>query len=985
MAKYMLAIVQKSYLALFVLLLISAGSTVQAQEAATELTGEASVVIFDDYLTGKSELRYYLIDRKKNKETRVFFGADAPDNFKTGKKFKVRGRGHARGLDVQTLTPLQESGSSSSPDNSAEAPVANAETRNVLTILVDFNDAYVDGAGMSYGISLQEAKDRMFNQTKNVAGLFYNASLGTLTIPADPDNDGTEDVFGPYQINDSYIGGDSNQCSPSTWVNLASAAWEAANPDKDISLYRHRHLIVPNYWDWGNRHCGWGGVAQVGCGTWCWAIGADPDSVFHGVTVHELGHNLGFNHARTDPDNDGYNNGDSEYGDSSDMMGGSRNWMKFNAPHAEDKGWVDPSAYEFRTVVPSASLQSFELLAMDEEAAKWPGLRALKLPRTSNTDYYFTWRLQAGDYNNVTSSYANRVNIHYGFDNSTYSYYVGTLAAGESFIDTYNNVTVTATSAVEITHTDGVTTTDVMGVEVCDNACSSIPAPSNLSATATSTNQINLAWNDNSDTEDGFDVERSADGSSWFPHASLGVNATAYNDSGLNPASTWFYRVRAFNTEENSGYSNTASDTTFDVPPAAPTGLAASAASQSQINVSWADNAGNESGYRVERSDDGAGGWSQVADLGANATSYNDTGLPASTEYFYRAYAHNGAGNSAVSNTDNATTDDPPAFIDQSSTGSTTQEGTVSGSHTNTHDDDDVVQSITEQESNGNPARRRSSLQHRWTFNVSAGTGMTLTANAWVSGPTDVDGYTFAYSTDASNYTDLFTVSSTADTNVQMAALPAVRVVDTDNSQGERVLGQLSVDFLQIRTDNQPVTPPAAPTGLGATATAHNQIDLVWTDVASDETGYEVERAGNVAGPWNTLMSLPSGANSYSDGSVSEQSTYYYRVRAMKGATPSGYSNTDFDTTPEAPVGAIGLTANGYKVKGKHHVDLTWSGNAGNVDVYRDGDILVNPDGSDVGGSTLTDPIGAKGGANYDYKVCETGTSVCSLTETVVF
>jgi hypothetical protein len=165
MAKHMLAIVQKSILLLFVILLISAGSTVQAQDAVTELTGEASVVIFDDYLTGKSELRYYLIEHAKNKETRLFFAADAPDNFQTGKKFKVRGRSHARGLDVQTLTPLQESGSSSSPDNSTEAPVANAETRNVLTILVDFNDAYVDGPGMSYGISLQEAKDRMFNQT----------------------------------------------------------------------------------------------------------------------------------------------------------------------------------------------------------------------------------------------------------------------------------------------------------------------------------------------------------------------------------------------------------------------------------------------------------------------------------------------------------------------------------------------------------------------------------------------------------------------------------------------------------------------------------------------------------------------------------------------------------------------------------------------------------------------------------------------------
>jgi hypothetical protein len=37
----------------------------------------------------------------------------------------------------------------------------------------------------------------MYNEAKSVAGLFYNASLGTLTIRPDPDGDGIQDVCGP--------------------------------------------------------------------------------------------------------------------------------------------------------------------------------------------------------------------------------------------------------------------------------------------------------------------------------------------------------------------------------------------------------------------------------------------------------------------------------------------------------------------------------------------------------------------------------------------------------------------------------------------------------------------------------------------------------------------------------------------------------------------------------------------------------------------
>ena len=90
--------------------------------------------------------------------------------------------------------------------------------------------------------------------------------------------------------------------------------------------------------------------------------------------------------------------------------------------------------------------------------------------------------------------------------------------------------------------------------------------------------------------------------------------------------------------------------------PAAPTGLAAAAASASQINLTWTDTSTNEDGFRVERSTDGGVTWTARATLGANATAFADTGLTAGTTYTYRVRAYNVTGNSAYSNTAAATT-----------------------------------------------------------------------------------------------------------------------------------------------------------------------------------------------------------------------------------------------------------------------------------------------------------------------------------------
>ena len=378
----------------------------------------------------------------------------------------------------------------------------------------------------------------------------------------------------------------------------------------------------------------------------------------------------------------------------------------------------------------------------------------------------------------------------------------------------------------------------------------------------------------------------------------------------------------------------------------------------------------------------------RFASLGVGATSHNDTGLSASTEYFYRVFAFNSIGDSPASNTASATTDTPPLFIDYVAVSQSTSEGSVSGGFANTHFDDGSTQSITEQTSNGNPSRRRSSLSSTWTFNVAAGNSMTLTANAWSSGSSDNDDFQFQWSSDNVSYNNAFVVSSTSSGNSQSAVLPSnlsgnvfIRVIDTDNTQGNSAVDTVTVDHLYIRVDNQPVTPPADPTGLSATAIAYNQVDLSWSDNANDETGYEVQRALS-GGSFSSIATLGSNANSYSDSGVSPLTTYDYRVRALKGATTSGFSNVDSATTPDQPVGSISLSANGYKVKGVQHVDLTWSGSsATNVDIVRDGNVVTTTanDGSH------TDNIGVKGGGSYQYEVCDAGTSNCSNTVSVVF
>ena len=108
---------------------------------------------------------------------------------------------------------------------------------------------------------------------------------------------------------------------------------------------------------------------------------------------------------------------------------------------------------------------------------------------------------------------------------------------------------------------------------------------------------------------------------------------------------------------------------------------------------------------------------------------------------------------------------------------------------------------------------------------------------------------------------------------------------------------------------------PSAPSSLSASAVSSSQINLSWTDNASDESGFEVDRALDAAFSSSLLTTggIAANATSYNSTGLSPVTTYYYRVRATNAVGASTYSAEAHSTTTADPSGP-GNT--GLKVRG---------------------------------------------------------------------
>jgi len=420
------------------------------------------------------------------------------------------------------------------------------------------------------------------------------------------------------------------------------------------------------------------------------------------------------------------------------------------------------------------------------------------------------------------------------------------------FGDDYGALRISASASVItfefITRRGVVIDTYTMGQQA------SLPAaPSSLNASASSSSQINLSWTDNANNEDGFQIERctGAACTNFAQIAQIGSNVTTYANSGLAAATTYRYRVRAFNGNGNSGYSDLAEAATSAVPsaPANPANLLAGVVSANQINLSWADNANNENGFQIERCTGAAcTDFAQIAQVGSNVTNYANSGLAAATAYRYRVRAFNGIGNSGYSNVAEAST---PTSQSQFAAPSDLVATAVSSSQIDT---------------------------------------------VWVDNSTNEEGFKLYRSTDGITFSRIATlgpnVTAYSNTGRPASTTYHYRVLAYNSS------GNTAYSNTVSATTFPPATvKPAPPSNLVATALSSTQVRLTWTDNANNENAFKLYRS--LDGITFTEIAKPGpNATSYINSGLSSNTTYYYRLRAYNEAGSSAYSNIASVRTP---------------------------------------------------------------------------------------
>jgi fibronectin type 3 domain-containing protein len=175
--------------------------------------------------------------------------------------------------------------------------------------------------------------------------------------------------------------------------------------------------------------------------------------------------------------------------------------------------------------------------------------------------------------------------------------------------------------------------------------------PEGFSATAFSSYDVALSWNDNNQTETAIEIERRlSDGGQWFLVAVLPANQQDFTDSTVMCETAYQYRMRSFNGVQYSAYSTPPKEVvmgTCTELPEIPMGLNASSTYQS-IQLSWEDGR-YETGYELQRTTLDSKDWVTIASLPMNATTYFDENLRSDHPFQYRLRAINSLGQSSYS------------------------------------------------------------------------------------------------------------------------------------------------------------------------------------------------------------------------------------------------------------------------------------------------------------------------------------------------
>lgn len=378
-------------------------------------------------------------------------------------------------------------------------------------------------------------------------------------------------------------------------------------------------------------------------------------------------------------------------------------------------------------------------------------------------------------------------------------------------------------------------------------------APTNLTASANSHSDISLAWEDNSINETGWEVYRSTTGATGtftvfanYPWS----NITAASNGGLQGSTEYCYKVRSYKKQGQqvsySGFSNVACAITLATPvPPAPSGVSA-VPDQWRVLVTWTDNAGNETGFRVDRAATSSGPWTSVETAGPNVVSLYDRQPPAAEQAAcYRVVAFNSFGDSPSSNVPCTAIPNAPWSLVATATGS----------------DVDLT----------------------WTDNSGVEDGFQL--ERWT----------------ASVGTRVIVATLPANTT----AYRDVGLADDSYSYEVRAMKDGGSSFTSNAASATVVTmPPAAPSVVAATPASSSTVNVTWANSAT-AAGFRVERSIDGGTAWFPVGTTGTAETwFYDEGPASEQQVCY-RVVALNDFGESPPSTMDCTVPPAGPTNLL--------------------------------------------------------------------------------
>lgn len=457
----------------------------------------------------------------------------------------------------------------------------------------------------------------------------------------------------------------------------------------------------------------------------------------------------------------------------------------------------------------------------------------------------------------------------------------------------------------------------------------SINPPVNLQIDAVSEDAIDMSWEDRSDNETGFEIERAIEGEAFRILHKTSADVESFSDEDVTPGVVYTYRVRALNDYVRSPYSNVVTaqiDVNPVSPPEAPESLQASDVGDTSLALTWVDRADNETGFEIDRSLDDGFTTPETFSVGMNQTSFEDQGLTPETLYYYRVRAVNQAGESAncqplavVTTATPIAPPEPPSNLEAEALSS-------------------------------------NRIQLSWADNSDNEEGFTLMVS------TDGDSFKTLHTTEAN--IQVYTHEGLSPLTSYFYKISAFNAVGASEA----------TPVAQAQTLSEPVVPPNPPENLTYSELYSRSVRLSWSDQSDDEAGFRLERSQSSDFKLVDTMTLDPDVTSYQDIDLLPFTDYYYRIVAFNAAGDSDFSNTLELSTPDDVVALPAPTSLGLQEATVSSIRMSWQDNASSEDGFHveystDGGQTFTPAGTTAANVTTYTHTGLDPDTTYHYRV----------------